>query len=48
MCVWFERDVGSAATRSFTGEIERDCLGVLNRFEDVVAFAGDLAAQDSR
>ena len=45
VCVWFEGDVSSASTCSFTGEIESDRLGVFDRFEEVVAFANDLAGR---
>jgi hypothetical protein len=45
MCVRFERDVGCAAASFCARELKRDCLRVLDFFEYVEAFAGDLSCR---
>src|SRR5687768_13085869 len=42
VCVWFERNIGSAATCFLAREIERDSFRMLDRFEDVETFANNL------
>ena len=43
MCMWFEGNVSRAAASLLACEIERDRLSVLDLFEDIEAFAGNLA-----
>src|SRR5688572_22318880 len=45
VCVWFERNVGSATTCFLTRVIESDGLSMLDRFEDVEPFANYLTSR---